>query len=162
MRISVFLIVLVIASSLYGQEIGNPNSGVLPDFVLTDSNGREFSSHQLKGKFVLIDFWASWCGPCHEKFPELKILYNELKDKGFEIVSVSTDRKKEAWLADLGKLNLPWIQVIDEQGDKSVATNNFAVVAIPTLFLIGPDGAIILKNPTDQQIREIVNNNRVK
>jgi thiol-disulfide isomerase/thioredoxin len=126
----------------YIRGVRNTKIGVtIKNFVLNDPDGKAISFEQFKGKYVWIDFWASWCGPCKQAFPHMKELYAQYKDKGFEIVGVSTDAKIEPWLKILPKLNNPWPQLWD---NKNIASE-FAVIAFPTSFLIGPDGKIILK-----------------
>lgn len=153
--ISILLLLTVTGLSLLAQDF---EVNHMPAFALEDNKGRVFESSKLEGKFVLIDFWASWCGPCHKKLPDLIKIYNELHDKGLEIVGISTDFKKEAWLADLEKLNLPWIQLLDGQGKNSVATNDFKISSIPALFLVDPGGKILARDPCFEQIEESLNN----
>lgn len=152
--ISILLLFIVTGLSLLAQDFEVKD---MPAFKLEDNKGRVFESSKLEGKFVLIDFWASWCGPCHKAFPDLIKLYNDLHDKGLEIVGISTDLNKVAWLADLEKINLPWIQLLDGQGNNSVATNDFRISSIPALFLVDPDGRIIARNPGPEQVKKMLN-----
>ena len=135
---------------LDAQDLGDK----MPAFELKDKDGKVFNSLGLEGKYVLIDFWASWCGPCHKKFPEREELYKEYHKQGLEIVGISTDFKKETWLEDIEKLDLPWIQLLDKAGKESVAVNKFGVRAVPSLFFIGPGGKIIARDPD----KELVSN----
>jgi len=111
------------------------------NFVLNDQNGKAFSFEQLKGKYVWIDFWASWCHPCKMAFPKMRELYSKYKDKKFEILGISTDTKIEPWLEALKTIIIPWPQVWDNKKIMS----EFAVTAVPTSFLIDPNGKILLK-----------------
>lgn len=112
------------------------------DFTLPQPDGSPISFSSLKGKYVLLDFWASWCGPCKASFPNLKELYATYKGDRFEILGISIDQDKQAWLKDLPEQALPWMQALDNQ---NIARKAFAVVGVPTTYLIGPDGIILLK-----------------
>lgn len=122
---------------LKNSKIGS----AVQNFVLNDQNGKAFSFEQMKGKYVWIDFWASWCGPCKMAFPHMRELYAKFKDKNFEILGISTDTKIEPWLEALKIIKNPWPQVWDNKNIMS----EFAVTAFPTSFLIDPKGKIILK-----------------
>lgn len=132
------------------------------NFILNDPSGKPISFESFKGKYVWIDFWASWCGPCKMAFPHMKELYAKYKDKGLTILGISTDTKIEPWLKSLVEIQNPWPQVWDSKNIKK----DFAVTAYPTSFLIGPDGRIILKeigyNPNglsvlDKKLNEVFN-----
>lgn len=112
------------------------------DFSLPMPDGSLFSFSSLKGKYVLIDFWASWCGPCKASFPYLKEQYAKYKGDKFEILGISIDQDKQAWLQELPKQQLPWLQALDNQ---NLARKAFAVVGVPTTYLISPEGVILLK-----------------
>jgi len=113
------------------------------DFSLLTPEGKELNFSDLKGKYVVIDFWASWCGPCIATFPALKTLYKKYKNDKFEIYNISIDENKEYWLKAIAKHELPWLQAIDFKGS---AKNNFAVSAVPATFLIDPTGKIIMRD----------------
>jgi thiol-disulfide isomerase/thioredoxin len=126
----------------YIRGVKGANSGSLvKNFVLNDQNGNPISFDSFRGKYVWIDFWASWCGPCKEAFPHMREIYTKYKDKNFEILGISTDSKIEPWLKILTQINNPWPQVWDSKNIMS----EFAVTAFPTSFLIDPAGKIILK-----------------
>lgn len=112
------------------------------DFTLNGPDGKTFTFNHLKGKYVMIDFWASWCVPCRESFPRMRQLYEKYKGSKFELISVSIDRKKPDWDKAVIEEKLPWPQMLDT---KSIAQRQFAVTAVPTAYLISPDGKIILK-----------------
>jgi len=116
------------------------------DFTQTDHEGREFRLSSLKGKYVLVDFWASWCVPCRAENPHLLKAYNELKSKNFEIVGVSLDDSKAAWLNAVKHDGMPWIQVSDLKGFKTDVAVKYGISAIPQNFLVNPEGIVIAKN----------------
>ena len=101
---------------------------------------------EMKGKIVLIDFWASWCGPCRKEIPNMKHDYAEFHDKGFEIFSISIDKSEAAWRKASAKENLPWPNSIKSDDPKKDAQKTYNVSAIPANFLIGPDGTIVARN----------------
>lgn len=111
-------------------------------FSLPDRNEKIFNFDQLKGKYVWIDFWASWCGPCKAAFPHMQTLYAKYKSRNLEILGISNDETKAPWLKALNQFKNPWMQIIDE---KSAVSSQFAVTALPTSILIGPDGKIIIR-----------------
>jgi peroxiredoxin/glutathione S-transferase len=117
-----------------------------PDINLENQEGKAVTLSSLRGKVVLIDFWASWCGPCRAENPNVVRLYNRFKNKGFEIYGVSLDNKKEAWLNAIEKDKLTWLHVSDLKGWQSEAARNYAVQAIPQTFLLDKDGKIIARN----------------
>jgi thiol-disulfide isomerase/thioredoxin len=96
-----------------------------------------------KGKYILLDFWASWCPDCRKEMPELVKLYEQYKDKNFEIVSYSLDKEHEAWIAGIAKLGMTWTQMSDCESWDSPAVKLYAVQAIPCTILIDPEGKII-------------------
>ncbi|MBC9910110.1 TlpA family protein disulfide reductase [Chitinophaga varians] len=117
------------------------NGATPADFTLKNELEKAVKLSDYKGKYVLIDFWASWCGPCRAAFPHMRELYAQYKDKNFEILSISTDRDKAAWLKALKDENNPWPQMHDDKGE--VSKNTFNVQVLPTLFLLDPKGKII-------------------
>jgi peroxiredoxin/ribulose bisphosphate carboxylase small subunit len=119
-----------------------------PDFTQPDTLGNNVTLSSLRGKYVLVDFWASWCGPCRAENPNLVETFNKYKDKGFTVLGVSLDQpgKKNAWLAAIHKDNLTWTQVSDLKfWDNEVAVL-YGVKAIPTNLLLDPQGKIIAKD----------------
>jgi peroxiredoxin len=111
-----------------------------PKFTLKDAEGKEHSLADFKGKYLVIDFWASWCGPCKKEMPFMKELYEKYHAKGLEMLAISTDNDRNAWLKAMKKLNMPYLQLHDKNGD--VAANYF-VRGIPYVLFISPKGDII-------------------
>lgn len=114
-----------------------------PEIMSMTPQGNTQRLSTLKGKYVLVDFWASWCAPCKEEIPKLKEIYKRYKNKNFEILSVSLDNDKTAWLTGIAKEGMPWLHVSDLEGFSSASARTYLITAIPATFLIGPDGKII-------------------
>ncbi|MCL1850819.1 MAG: AhpC/TSA family protein [Bacteroidetes bacterium] len=116
---------------------------VLPGFELPDPEGKLISLESMRGKYVLVDFWASWCRPCLGEIPNLKIAYEKYHDKGFEIISISLDDDKEAWINGVAQHELVWLNVSDLQAFNSPIAKQFAVAYVPHTFLLDPQGVIL-------------------
>ena len=116
------------------------------DIKQKDPEGKWVSLSNYKGKWILLEFWASWCGPCRKDNPGLVKTYQTYKEKGFEIVAVSLDANKEAWLEAIKKDQLPWIHISDLQGSMNTASLTYGVFGIPDNFLINPEGKIVDRN----------------
>lgn len=125
------------------------------DFTMTTPKGKQISLSDKvgKGKYVLLDFWASWCGPCRQSMPELKKVYSQYKDR-LEIVGVSLDSKEEAWKKAISSLGLPWTHMSDLKGWKSEAAALYGVNSIPHALLIDKEGTIIARNLQPDNIAE--------
>ncbi len=132
---------------------------IAPEIILNDTTGNPVSLSSLRGKYVLLDFWAAWCRPCREENPNIIRNYNEFKDKGFEVFQVSLDRKREDWVKGIKQDNLPWINVSDLNYYQSEAAVLYSINKIPSAFLLDPDGRIIAK---DTQLRGINLDNKLK
>ena len=119
---------------------------VAPDFTLNTPEGKPLSMHSIKAKVKVIDFWASWCGPCRGENPNVVAMYNELHSKGLEILSVSLDNNKDAWVKAIADDKLTWNHVSDLKGWKSAAAQLYAVNGIPHLVVLDENNVIVAKN----------------
>lgn len=117
-----------------------------PEFTQNDVNGNPIRLSDFRGKYVLVDFWASWCGPCRRENPNVVNTYKKFKEKNFEIVGISLDNSKKTWLATIESDKLSWPQVSDLNGWKNEVAVLYDVRSIPQNFLLDPEGKIIAKN----------------
>ncbi len=117
-----------------------------PDFSEKDLDGKPLSIANDKGKIVLIDFWATWCGPCVHELPNVQKVYADNHDKGFDIIGISLDENKDKLTSFLQEKNMTWPQYFDGQGWKNKLSAQYGVNSIPATYLLGRDGKIIGKN----------------
>ena len=119
------------------------------DFRAQNLEGKSVSLSDFagKGKYVLVDFWASWCAPCRKSMPALKNVYDKYKDRGFDVVGISLDTSRDAWQKAAKDLELPWYHMSDlKGGPDSVASAIYHVNAIPYTMLLSPDGTVMATN----------------
>lgn len=137
-------------TTLKSTAIGMP----AVDFALNDTTGNPIAISTFQGKYLLIDFWASWCGPCRRENPNVVKLYNDFSDKGFEIIGVSFDDDRDRWIGAIHQDGLTWPHVSDLKGWKSAAGQLYAINSIPATVLLDRKGKIVAKNLRGAELRE--------
>ncbi len=144
------------------NKINNPQfrtseGSIAPELEFSDPTGKVRKLSDLRGKVVLIDFWASWCGPCRRENPHVVAMYAKYHDKGFEVFSVSLDNNRDKWIEAIAKDNLSWPNhVSDLKGWGSAAAKLYGVNSIPCTFLIDQEGRIIAKGLRGQQLTDVL------
>jgi thiol-disulfide isomerase/thioredoxin len=131
---------LLISTASFSQ---NNSSKKVPEITLRDTSGKTVKLSSLKGKVVLIDFWASWCGPCRRANKHLKELYSKYKDKGLEILSISVDENQKNWKKAIREDKTNWLHVLDDMN----YANAWSIQYIPTTFLVDKQGNFASINP---------------
>lgn len=141
----------------FGKSKERQLTGEAPDFELMDASGKLVKLSSFRGKYVLLDFWASWCAPCRKKNKELNQYCDELKALNIEVISVSLDDSKEKWLQAVKEDSVNWLQLADLDGFKaSKVREAYKVEQVPTVYLISPEGVVIDKGMTLEEIRKEV------
>ena len=131
-------------TKLQSARLREPGASYI-DFEMSDQSGtlHKLSDFVGKGTYVMVDFWASWCGPCRQEMPNVKAAYERFHDKGFDIVAVSFDNNRDAWLKGIADLGMTWTQLSDLQGWNCLAGQIYKIRAIPCTIIYGPDGKVV-------------------
>jgi thiol-disulfide isomerase/thioredoxin len=135
-----------------------------PDFTLLKKDNKRFTLSSSRGKYVMLDFWASWCYPCRKAIPHWKAVYSNYHAKGFDIISITNDSDRQAWFKAMNQENMPWVQLIDKFPIKSftaeVATR-YDIIYIPFYVLLDKEGKIMVYSDDaeaiDKKLKEIFN-----
>ena len=128
---------------------------IAPDFTLNSVNGKEVTLSKVKGKYLLVDFWASWCLPCRASFPHLKKIREKYLKDGFEIVGIATGDTEDKWRKAIQKDQTPWINLFDESAKRGVlgtVAEKYGVAGLPSVFLIDSERKILLRNPSKDEL----------
>jgi peroxiredoxin len=118
----------------------------IPEYTFNDEKGNTITISSYRGKYLFLDFWTSWCGPCKAEHYYMRRAYNKFKSQNFEILQVSLDEKREKWVKALNQGWFPWTSVLHKKGWNKEIENLFEVTGVPTNYLVGPDGKIIARN----------------
>lgn len=140
-----------LASNIAYYKVGAVGTEAM-DFTQNDVDGKPVKLSSFKGKYVLLDFWASWCKPCRMENPNVVKVYNQFKDKNFTVVGVSLDQSKDAWIKAIQADKLTWNHVSDLQQWNNAVAQMYHIQSIPGNFLIDPTGKIIARDLRGEQL----------
>ena len=149
-----YLLIAIFLLAISGAEAQIKQGYDAPDIALPSVNGDTIRLSSLKGKVVLLDFWASWCGPCRISNKQLVKLYPKYKAKGFEILSVSLDDDKGKWVKAIKKDNISWLQVNDGGGWDARTAVSWQIYAIPTSYLVDKNGKLVAKDLEGKELEK--------
>ena len=168
LNVILLLLVVYVVGRYFYMKPKYGGGEAAPRIEATDISGQPFSLDQLEGRFVLVDFWGSWCGPCRKENPELVRLYDHFNDKplsrngGLEIVSIGVETNEKRWKRAIEKDGLKWPYHIMDKSTSLRFFNGpisdlYGIKEVPTKYLLNPDGEIMEANPSLEQIYEILN-----
>lgn len=152
MRRLVFAFFLINSIATAQIKVGD----TIPAIILKSSNNKEINVIFFKGKYVLIDFWASWCAPCRLGNKKLSKLHKEISQDKIEIIGISIDTDASKWLKAIEKDKIKFTQLIDAKGFDAKTAIQFGVDELPSKFLFNPEGLLIAKNPTEEEIIKLI------
>jgi peroxiredoxin len=152
---------IIVAYNKFLTEMNKPKpaqpekpvvGNMAPDFTMNDTEGNPVSLSQFKGQYVLVDFWASWCGPCRGENPNVVAAYKKYKNKNFTVLGVSLDEDKEAWMKAIQKDGLTWKHISDLKGWQSAVVPVYGIEGIPYNVLLDPEGKILATELRDKDL----------
>ncbi|MGI8634076.1 MAG: peroxiredoxin family protein [Segetibacter sp.] len=150
-----FVVVVALLSSLSTVKAQPPVGSKAPDVSLPNAKGEIVNLSSLRGKVVLLDFWASWCGPCRQNNRRMIPVYKQYKDKGLEVYAVSIDGNKNAWSRAVEQDKMDWLQVIDVKAERgNELTQTWNLQYIPSTFLIDKEGKIVAVGPEKDELEK--------
>lgn len=130
-----------------------------PQVIIPNVQGKAVKLSDLKGKVVLVDFWASWCGPCRKAMPALRKIYEAHKAKGFEIYGISIDDHKKDWTKAIAADKTTWVHVNEPGGWEGKTAKAWNIEEIPTSFLLDKQGKVIAVNPSEEELHALLQSN---